>query len=722
MQKTIGNVRISVITDSVVRIEYYPVGMFIDEETLFAQNRTCKAKTVQYIQTENKHEFITDYFHLTYIDDGKPLSKENLYASIGSELWYYGKENKNNLGGTLPTLDGIHPDKPVEDGLLSRDGWAVIEDTDKPVLKDGWIAKQPLYENIDLYLFAYGHDYKLALRDLCYISGKAALPRKYVFGSWYSRWSPYTSEEIKGIVKGYDDHDFPLDIMVIDMDWHYNDWQIKTPEEEQHRATYGYGHANNLGWTGYTWNRRLIPDPERLLKELHDDRIYVTLNDHPHDGIRSHEEQYADFAALMGFPPESGLNLEFDCGDKKYMQCFFKAVHEKLEKQGVDFWWVDWQQDHLKPYVKGIRKLRHLPWLNRCYYEHAKENGKRGLSFSRWGGWGDQKHPIQFSGDTTASWEVFDYEVRFTISSSNAGCFYWGHDTGGFCGERNWEMYVRWTQFTAFSACLRVHSEVVEELDKRPWLWGDTAEKAMRAMYHLRSELIPYIYSSAYEATEQSLPLIRGMYLEFPEDENAYRFPQQYMFGDAFIVSPVTQPGEGEAKTVSKKVWVKGGTYYDIFSGKRYEDGTVAEIESDIYTFPVLAKGGVPIPMQPYSRRMTSEPLSTLRIRIYPGESGEFVLYEDDGISEAYQNGACLKTRLHYEKKGNEITVTAAPEGKPFEGLPEKRRYVIELPLTGTLQTDDPAAELHTENGVNTVHLTERDVFEGFTVKLTEQI
>lgn len=155
-------------------------------------------------------------------------------------------------------MDGVSSDIKVKDGILSKCGWHVIDDSGKPILKSGWIAPNTLHNNIDIYLFAYGRNYKLALKDLCCVSGRAELPRKYVFGSWYSRWWPYTDEEIKNIVKGYDEHDFPLDIMVIDMDWHYHDWEIKTNEDEKYRAKYGYGHADNLGWTGYTWNKNLI--------------------------------------------------------------------------------------------------------------------------------------------------------------------------------------------------------------------------------------------------------------------------------------------------------------------------------------------------------------------------------------------------------------------------------------------------------------------------------
>ena len=692
MKITTKNARITVITDSLVRLEYSAAGVFNDVETLFAVYRGDGTENAEHLRKGEIHRFITDKFELTYIDDGNSFSPDNLYADICGKEWFYGKEDKENLGGTLTTLDYVSPDKKTKDGLLSRNGWHVIDDSGKPVLKNGWITKNPVKENTDIYLFAYGTDYKRALNDLFFVSGKAELPRKYVFGSWYSRWWPYSDEDIKGIVKGYDEHDFPLDIMVIDMDWHYHDWQPS--DEDKYRAKYGYGHADNVGWTGYTWNRKLIKNPEKLLGKLHDDSIYVTLNDHPADGIRTNEEWYGGFCELMGIPAQSGINLEFDCGDKRYMENLFKSVHSNLEKQGVDFWWVDWQQDEIKPYVKGINGLRHIPWLNKCYYEHSKQNGKRGISFSRWGGWGDHKYPVYFSGDTKSTWDILEYEIKFTVSSSNSGCFYWGHDTGGFYGERDWEMYVRWTQFTAFSACLRVHSQRDETLDRRPWLWGKTAEDAMRKVYHMRSALIPYIYSSAYNCYENNVPLIKGMYMDFPEEDNAYKFPVQYMLGDAFIIAPVTEPGIGANKEVTKNVWIYGGDYYNIFTGQKYNNGTIAGITSKIDEFPALVKGGVPIPMQQYQKRMTSASLNTLVIRVYPGTYGEFTLYEDDGISEDFKNGRYLKTKLTYQKSAENIRITIEPFGTGYDGMPKQRNYIVELPLEDNIIIKNGVGEI----------------------------
>lgn len=716
-QIVFGNARFSVITENLIRAEYSKESNFMDYNTLFASNRKYNGCDVEICENGNTLTIKTEAITLTYIDDGKPFSADNLTADIFGKKWHYGDESTGNLGGTLPTLDYVKKDAPVNDGLLSVDGWFVIDDTNNPPLENDWIKTNSYGQPTDIYIFGYGKDYKKALKTLAYVSGKVALPRKYVFGSWYSRWWPYTGKEITDIVDGYDENDFPLDIMVVDMDWHYNDWTIGDDAESQkHKATYGYGHATNMGWTGYTWNNPLVGDHKKLLKDLHDRKIYVTLNDHPADGIRNHEDCYDGFMRDMGLDPKSGVNLEFDISNKKYMESFYKNAHSKLEAEGVDFWWVDWQQNEIKPFVKGTR-MEHLPWINYCYYHHSENDNKRGLSFSRWGGFGDQKHPIYFSGDTHSDWDILKYEVEFTSKSSNALAFFWGHDTGGFFGERNPEMFARWTQFTTFSATLRLHSQRDEKLDRCPWKWGEEAGESMKRMYHLRSRMIPYVYSLAYRASEETLPMIAAMYIDYPNVKEAYNNPQQYMFGPAFIVSPITSPADESGKA-KQKVWLPEDGYYNYFSGELYKKGKY-ELSCDLNEFPLFIKGGVPVPMQPYTKRMTSTPLTELDILCYPGKNGEFTHYEDDGLTRGFEKGEYLKTKLSYKCRCGKITIDIEPEGEGYKDMPKTRKYVITLPQTEkALTASGDGVTVSFENGTNIVEISERDTKEAVHIEL----
>ena len=671
-----GAARFTVISPICVRMEYAPRFGFVDAPTLFVIDRRARCADARIMEEGGSLVVDTGNIRVEYCDDGEPFHAGNLRVLVredGREVsWTPGMKNERNLGGPLATLDGIKEEVPLPDGLLARDGWHLIDDSGKPILIDGWIQQRPggSYAGFDWYFFGYGSDYKAALSTLTTISGPVPLPRKHVLGSWYCRWHTYTADDFRAIVAEYRKNGFPLDIMVMDMDWH----TLKD-------ANTGYGHAGMLGWTGYTWNRALIPDPDGLLKEFKGDGVFVTLNDHPCDGVREHEECYPEFMRIVGKRLDGRKELPYDAGDRSYMDAIFNAALAPLERQGVDFWWVDWQQDYIQPFVRGVPNLRHLPWLNNLYYRHSESDGRRGQGFSRWGGWGDHRHVIHFSGDATANWDMLAFEIPFTLASGNAGCFFWAHDIGGFYGERDPEAYTRWVQFGALSATLRLHS-TGEELDRRPWLWGERMESAMRAAFHLRSTLMPYIYTSVRHCHDRSLPLMRPMYLEHPRDEAAYKHRYQYYLGDDLLVSPVITPGEGPDMVAQKTVWFPPGCWYNMLTGERFEGGCEETVRASIDEIPLYARGGAPIPMQLYTPRMTTTQIETLIVRCYPGETNDSLLYEDDGQSKGYLKGRYAWTRLGYSRSVAGICVRIDPSEGRFDGQPKERGYRIELPCT----------------------------------------
>ncbi len=390
-----NTIRFTVICPELVRIEYADKGKFVEDPTLFAVNREYPKADFSSSTDAEGCRIETDSFSLIYTGRGERPDADNL-AIVVKETglrWTPGKEDKGNLGGPLQTLDGCSGPEPLPEGLLSREGWHIIDDSRSHILQDGWIsARLSGAGDRDWYFFAYGSDYKAGLRAFSLISGTVPLPRRHIFGSWYCRWWAYTSDDYRKLVQEYRENDFPLDIMVMDMDWHRKDGNT------------GFGWVNRhvMGWTGWSWNRELLPDIEELLGELKDEELYVTLNAHPHDGVRSTEDMYPEFMRELGYDPQEGKDLPFLSDDRDYMNAYFTYAHHPHEEIGVDFWWVDWQQDSLMPYVYHIPYLRHLPWLNYLYFENSRRKGKRGLGFSRWAGWGDHRHPIHFSGDTAA--------------------------------------------------------------------------------------------------------------------------------------------------------------------------------------------------------------------------------------------------------------------------------------------------------------------------------
>lgn len=659
----VDKVRFTVITPECIRIESAGTdGKFVDQRSLFAVNRDARFNRYRLTQSKQRTIIDTGTIQLTYTPDGNPPGETNLSATIQKGAiranWKPGAPNPGNLGGTVATLDNVDGAVDLGQGIISRDGWYLLDDSRSNLLTADWVQSRPQTAGVDWYLFGYGDDYKAAFKSLTAVGGTIPLPRKYLLGTWYSRYWPYTSTDYRRIISEFTTHDFPIDNIVMDMDWHTE------------------------GWTGWTVNRKLLPDYETLLSDFHKQGLHVTLNTHPADGVGPKEEMYEKFMRDMGEDPASRRTIPFDAGSKKYLDTMFADTHDPLAKNGVDFWWLDWQQDK---FTRSIPDLTNLAWLNHYYFNYTARGGQRGVSFSRWAGWGDHRYPIHFSGDATTSWSMLRFEVPMTATSANVGCFFWSHDIGGHQRGRNEESYTRWCQFGAVSAALRSHSTRDPSLDRRPWTYPAWAETSMRGSFHLRSELFPYIYTSAAESARETVPLTRPLYIDYPGDEQAYHNGQEYLFGDNLLAAPITMPGVGPGRVGRQVVYFPEGTWFNVFTGEKYDGGTEVLVSADINEFPLYARGGAPIPMQPYNPRMATAPLTTLRVRCFPGPDGKTVsssLYEDDGVSDSYAKGRSATTPLSYSRRGAEVTIKIGPTAGTFQGQISQRGYSIELPDT----------------------------------------
>ena len=699
--ETLGSARFTVITPELIRMEYAPEGKFIDAPSWFARNREVRDTNYQADRSGQTLTIDTGIIHLEYTNDGQSFDAGNLKATIksagGTLSWVAGQEQKGNLGGTIRGLDRKRAAVPLDPGLISRDGWYLLDDSNSVLATADWFEERPSPHGLDWYFFGYGLDYKAALKSLTTVSGQIPLPRKTVMGAWYSRNFRYTEDEFKQIVGEYHTNDFPLDNIVMDYGWHIP------------------------GWTGYTWNTQLIQNPTELLKWYHDQGLSVTVNDHPDASVQTQESMYADFMKAMGQDPASQKVIPYDAGNKQFMDTFWKYTHTPLMEQGVDWWWLDWG----KPPIPSLPSLDGLAMINDYYFKSTQVDGRRGLSFSRWAGWGDQRNPIHFSGDADSGWKMLAFEVPFTSTAGNVGCFFWSHDTGGYRGGRNEESYARWAQFSALSATLRSHSAGEADMDRRPWKWPSWVTDSMRRSFHLRACLIPYAYTSAAQAVKASVPFIRPMYIDHPEQEEAYHNGQEYTFGDNLLVAPIVSPGQGINHVGRQNVWFPAGTWYQYFSGEKVTGPSTQLIAADSNEFPLFVRAGVPLPEQPYSERPTSAPLANLVLRCFPGEDGKTTtsqLYEDDGISDDYKKGGSATTELSYSRQGNTATIRIAPTQGSFKGQLTSRAYTVLLPATeqGTLVAPAQAKiSYDPATGINRVDVPSAPIGQETVVKVT---
>lgn len=656
------NYRISVLTSRLLRLEYSEDGEFEDRATQIVLNRNF-GKTE--FRTEEKKGVLflfTGDLILEY--DQKPFDGGGLCVRMPKNpytqhaVWNYG-EVPETLPGTARTLDEADGEIPLEAGILSPKGYTLLDDSRSLILQeDGWIAPAGK-DRIDLYFFGYGRNYKECLKDYYRLTGSTPLLPRFALGNWWSRYYTYSSDSYLALMNRFEEEGIPFSVAVLDMDWHLVDLDPK------------YG----SGWTGYTWNRELFPDPEGFMNELHRRGLKVTLNVHPAEGVRAHEEAYPAMARALGVDYERETPIAFEIEDPEFLKAYFRYLHHPREEEGVDFWWIDWQQGS-RTKQEGLDPL----WmLNHFHYLDNARNGLRPLIFSRYAGPGSHRYPTGFSGDTIITWKSLAFQPYFTACASNIGYGWWSHDIGGHMrGIRDDELAVRWLQFGVFSPIMRLHSSKNEFTGKEPWNYGEAQCRIMKEFLRLRHRLIPYLYTMNRRCSEDGLPLICPLYYEEPDRAEAYLAPCEYYFGSGLLVHPVTEKMDPELMAGCTKTWIPEGIWYDLFDGLRYRGGRWLKLYRGLDSLPVLAKAGGIVPLAgpecAASANKSGNP-ETLELIICLGEDGNFVLYEDDGESMDYRSGKFAQTEFILDQAGGSFRIE--PAAGDYCVIPESRDYIL---------------------------------------------
>lgn len=684
--------RIGLITESLIRLEWSDSGEFEDRATLMAVDRAfLPSGAVDYTTGERDGMLVveTPALRLTY--DRKPFSKEGLTIVVKGvpdsqfNTWHYGDEPKGNLGGTARTLDEADGAIPLGQGVISRDGWAVLDDSASNVfvtadadgnLPDGVVAYGGIgvaprdHRETDIYFFGYGRRYREAVHDFQKLSGPAPLLPRYALGNWWSRYYRYSEEEYLDLMDRFKREGIPFTTSVIDMDWHLVD--DVDPK---------YG----SGWTGYTWNPKLFPDPKRFLDGLHERGLRTTVNIHPRDGIRAFEKPYAKAAATVGVDAEAQEPVEFDLTNPKFVQAYFD-MHHDLEADGIDFWWIDWQQGGVTR-QPGLDPL----WvLNHMHYCDSARDGRWPLTFSRFAGPGSQRYPVGFSGDTVITWKSLKFQPYFTSTASNIGYGWWSHDIGGHMfGYRDEELEARWYQLGAFSPINRLHSSCSPFSGKEPWNFHEPVRSAMVDVLRLRQALMPYLYTMNWRAAVDGDPIVEPMYWANPNLGESYEVPDEFRFGTELVVAPVVDPMDKASMRGKADAWLPQGDWLDFFDGRRYvaadPAGRRLAVWRTIDRIPVFAKAGGIVPMQ-------SDPLSDMTVNpraldvvVFPGADGSFAMREDSGEfhdvcadAAAAQEAATAVTAMTWQWDDGRSPqfVIEAPTGNTSV-VPERRDWTL---------------------------------------------
>ena len=692
-----GNARFTVLTPQLIRMEWTADGKFEDHASLVFLNRRLPVPTYTAKEgAQGDFTIKTDSVELNYRpapNAGGKFTADNLeikFTLNGQPVaWHPGMLDTGNLMGTTRTLDGALGDKtkePIEPGLVSRDGWTVVDDSTRPLFDSSdfsfiggessawpWVMQRPAGDRQDWYFFGYGHDYKQALSDYTKVAGRIPLPPRFAFGAWWSRYWAYSDQEFEDLVHGFRNNDVPLDVLVIDMDWH----KTFGPSGTEHPLDQS-GHSK--GWSGYSWNKLLFPDATQFLKNIHDEGLKTTLNMHPASGVQPWEDAYPAMAKAMGIDPASEKYVPFDITNKKFATNYLNFLHHPLEKQGIDFWWLDWQQE-ANTNMPGINPTW---WLNYVHFTDQQREGKRPLLFHRWGGLGNHRYQIGFSGDTISVWESLAFQPWFTATAANVGYAYWSHDIGGHMpGAVEPELYLRWLQFGAFSPILRTHTTKNPNSERRIWAYPEPYSDIMRSTYHLRYALLPYVYTEARRTYDSGVAFLHPLYYDWPEANEAYANKSEYVFGQEMIVDPVVTPVDKITGLANQSVWLPPGDWIEWQTGAHLKGPATRTRNFSIRQTPIYVRSGAIVPEAPPMRYSNQKPLDPLVVNIFPladEQSSAYSLYEDAGDSIAYEKNETARTGLRSSERGSELTIVIDAAKGRYKGMPTARGYEVRLP------------------------------------------
>jgi hypothetical protein len=581
----------------------------------------------------------------------------------------YGAGPADVLGGWDRSLDNPDAVPTAEHpGLLDRDGWYLLDDTNTPLYNsDGTIADRPGHNGQpyqDGYLFGYGQDYTSALTDLNSLSGGTDLLPQSAYGVWYSRYYAYTTADYENtLLPTFRSTQTPIDWLVVDTDW-------KSPSQ----------------WNGWNWNSALFPDPQSFMNWTKQQGLSVAMNIHP--SIAGDDPQFATANATAGGLKSDGNDTYSWNWTNPANLASYLNLGKTFEQQGVREWWLD--------YCTGCGASRADDptvaadnFINQAYANEAAARGLRGFSFARIGGaeqggihasyatgpWSERRNTLQFTGDTPATWDMLAFEARFTPDEAAAGLTNVSDDIGSFHGDHlPDDLYARWVQLGAFQPVLRLHSD---HGDRLPWNYTGAAQASAEQFLRLRESLVPYTYTLAQQANATGVPIVRPLYLNYPTQDAAYTNPQEYLYGDDVLVAPITSANDANGNG-SVTAWIPPGTWTDYFTGKTYTGPSTATITDSLSAMPVLIKsGGMLTTRTDYVDNQQESPLTQLTVTVPAGADGSFSLYQDAGEGNGYASGQSTSTPIRWQDGSRTLTVGAVTGSYP--GAVSARQYTLRL-------------------------------------------
>lgn len=667
-----GDVRFEVLTPTLIRMEYSPLAQFVDAPSVAVIKRDWSAAAFTVRQNQGWVEIHTASMTLHYKLGSGPFKSGNTritWPGQGAGQWQPGDKDDKNLLGVPGDMAGTV--KPVTTpGPLTRNGYFLLDDSHTALRdqKTRWVMPRPEKNNQDWYFFVYGHDYAHMLYELAQLVGPIPMVPRYVLGAWFGSRAGYSSHEWKMIVSHFREDSLPLDMLVLDSD-----------------------SSAAVVWAGYDWDRQQLPHPRAFFQWMRDHGVKVTVNEHYGAITPASESHFEEIRKDLGLPQDTKV-INHNLAGKKYARLFMDILHKPALEDGMAFWWQDGCA------AADMPGLDPMEWTREVEYEGQQRiTGKRAFIFCRLGTWGSQRYGAYFTGDLPGVWDCLHAIVPATQQAGNMLVAYINNLCCGVLGVRlPLDLYQRWVQFSALCPIIWFHGVWGQ---RQPWEYGPDGVATYRKFVGLRYALIPYIYTYGRIAHETGMPLVRGMYLNYPDQEASYSHNDQYMFGEALLVAPITESGNGtrtmpprqdtifscspaDVQAIKKVFLPSGSAWFDYFTGDIYQGGQIITHECPLDRMPLFVRSGSILPMAPKMDYSDQKPLDPLTLDVYAGAGAKFNLYEDDGLSLDYQSGASAWTPLAFTPstpREENYQLAIGPTSGQFSDQLQTRRYIVHL-------------------------------------------
>ena len=658
---TIGSVRVSFLSDSLVRLELKGPEGFEDSNTFQIVNRDWPGADVADLTNfEDLTNFLSrslktatnDYCEIRttgYIvripKNAASLNGVTVLSTNGDVLYGYTGDLTNSAWLPAPS------DKPqawwfADTPRIIPPPWGLTPPP-KPAANGGW----DLSNNApDIYVFVPHGNYFQLRKDFLKLTGPSEMPPLFLFGAFDSRWYDYSEATALKQIDDYREHQIPLDVLVVDTGWRQG------------------------ASTGYLPNTNLFPHMPRFIKEAHAKNVKVLFNDHPEP-----------------------LDTKVSGLDAKELDFRFNGLSTLLE-EGLDVWWYD--RNWSVALVPPAPNLRKEVWGMRLYHDTTARvrPTQRPLIMANVDGIdnGIRKRPMdvashrftfQWTGDIGPSPDYLRRGVENAVHAGVQSLFpYMSEDLGGHVADPTPEGYIRWIEYGALAPVYRPHC--THNHERMPWAFGPKAETIARDYLNMRYRLLPVFYAAAHENYETGEPLLRRLDLEFPDFPEARR-DDEYLLGKNILVAPVLEAANGsewesdDAPGAIRILWIPPGDWINAWTGETLSGPLMLTNTVPLDKIPIYIRAGAVLPLAPEMEYTGEKPWDPVTLDLYPqaGETGMATLYEDDTKTTAYQHGEFRTTTISLTASDSTKTVTveiSAGKGK-FHGELKRRSWILRL-------------------------------------------